>query len=235
MLPCRSSATAAAFVGLLVVLALAPGDAAAKMYKWKDAEGNVHYTQTPPPESAQQGKQLNVRTGSTVTVRKRGKDHYCGDRRLPKVSTRPATAIANLNSSLLGWEDSIERVREAKEKYIKRNAKRATTTGFNDALRKYDEQVAEYQCQVTWGRQHLESLEDDKAKILEHHARLEELQADVEKRKLANCGAERRTGVVVVDDAYRAYKSCIRPYDRELSKLRKTLRRSRSDVKLVSD
>lgn len=232
---CRLRPAWTALFSLIVITCLTPETALAKMYKWKDAERNVHYTQTPPPKGAQAGKQLNVRTGSKVTPRKRGKDTYCGERRVPKVNRRAPVAIANLNSSQLNWQESIRRIRESKAKYIKSNAKQATTSRFNERLSGFDKQVAEYQCQVDWSKEQLVALEDDKAKILEHHGKLEALQADVEERKKATCGVDRRDGVIIVDDAYRAFKSCIRSFDRELRKLRKSIRKSKSDVKLISE
>lgn len=48
---------------LLGVVALS---AHAKMYKWVDAQGNVHYTDTLPPSSAPQGNAEISKTGSVV-------------------------------------------------------------------------------------------------------------------------------------------------------------------------
>jgi len=36
------------------LLAAAPADVSARIYKWVDEDGNVQYTQTPPPENARQ-------------------------------------------------------------------------------------------------------------------------------------------------------------------------------------
>ena len=109
----RSHASRALCAALLTTaVALMPFSVSAKMYKWTDAEGNVHYTQTPPPASAQESKSMKVQTGSNVRVRKRGKNLYCGDQRLPRVSDKAAVAISNLENNILGWEDNIERTRE---------------------------------------------------------------------------------------------------------------------------
>jgi len=38
---------------LVVVMMLAAGVASAGVYKWKDADGRLHYTETPPPGDRQ--------------------------------------------------------------------------------------------------------------------------------------------------------------------------------------
>jgi hypothetical protein len=50
------------------MLAVAVVPAQAGMYKWVDAQGKVHYTDTPPPESAGQGSS-EVRKSGTVVKR----------------------------------------------------------------------------------------------------------------------------------------------------------------------
>lgn len=51
---------------LALFLVLAAQPAQAKMYKWVDAQGNVHYTDTPPPESAGQGNSEVKKSGTVV-------------------------------------------------------------------------------------------------------------------------------------------------------------------------
>lgn len=224
-------------IAALVCLCLLAGtfSVSAKMYKWTDAQGNVHYTQKPPPKSAREGKQMKVRTGSVVKVRRRGKRFYCGDLALPSVSKRPASAIANLRASLLNWNDNIERTNERREKYIKTNAERATTTRFAEQLRNYDKDVAQRECQIKWGQEKLASLAGDRDGIIAHHKELEALQAQVEARKKSNCGDDTRSGVIVVDAAYRDYLNCVKSYDRELRKIKKSLRNAKKDAELVAE
>ncbi|HWA13792.1 MAG TPA: glutaredoxin family protein [Burkholderiales bacterium] len=44
----------------LLVAALAAVPAGAELYKWTDAEGNVHYTDTPPPTSAKKSERKKL-------------------------------------------------------------------------------------------------------------------------------------------------------------------------------
>ena len=208
---------------------------AAKMYKWVDEQGATHYTQTPPPKSAQQGKQLSVHTGSAVTVQKRGRKYYCGKRALPKVSERAASAIGNLQNHIASWEENIIRSKENREAYIKSNSRRSARRSFSAELRKHDHEIAQRECQIKWAKEKLASFDDEKASIVEHHKELEALREQVERQKVSACGTDARKGVIVVDDAYREYKRCIRPFDRELRKLKSRIRTAQREVKLVSE
>lgn len=51
---------------LSILLAVAALPVQAKMYKWVDAQGKVHYTDTPPPESASQGNAELSKSGNVV-------------------------------------------------------------------------------------------------------------------------------------------------------------------------
>jgi archaellum component FlaC len=51
---------------LPLLLAVAALPAHAKLYKWVDAQGNVHYTDTLPPDSAGQGNSEVKKSGSVV-------------------------------------------------------------------------------------------------------------------------------------------------------------------------
>jgi hypothetical protein len=44
----------------LLVAALVAAPAGAELYKWTDAEGNVHYTDTPPPASAKKSERKKL-------------------------------------------------------------------------------------------------------------------------------------------------------------------------------
>jgi len=102
-------------------------------------------------------------------------------------------------------------------------------------MREYDNDVAQRECQIKWGKEKLASLADDKDGIIQHYKKLEALQAQVVARKKSNCGDDTREGVIVVDKAYRDYLSCIASYDRELKKLKKSLRKSKKDAELVAE
>ena len=54
-------------IGLLSFLMLLAGQAHAEVYKWKDADGNVQYTQHPPSDNSN-AEIMNLSTGSGTPV-----------------------------------------------------------------------------------------------------------------------------------------------------------------------
>lgn len=64
---CRDIVSSTGFKFLLpLMLALAAQPALAKMYRWVDAEGKVHYTDTLPPNAASQGNAELSKSGNVV-------------------------------------------------------------------------------------------------------------------------------------------------------------------------
>lgn len=51
---------------LALLCVLAPGAASAKLYKWVDANGKVHYSDKVPPEAVTQEREVKSETGLTV-------------------------------------------------------------------------------------------------------------------------------------------------------------------------
>jgi hypothetical protein len=216
----------------MALLVLATSNTQAKIYKWVNAEGTVHYTQTPPPHSATKGEQLNLRNSGTVKVRKRGKKFYCGKNQLPNVSDNAAVAISNLENNILSWRENAERTNEQRTSYIRKHANQSS---YSKRLREYDKRAAENDCRIKWAQAKLENMGSERDSIFKHHKELEALKKQLESQKVAACGTPTRSGVIFVDVQYRAYRSCVRPFDRELRKLKKHVRRSGRDVKLVTE
>lgn len=64
---CRNTVSAMAYKWLLpLLLAALALPAQARLYKWVDAQGKVHYTDTLPPDSASQGNAELSRSGNVV-------------------------------------------------------------------------------------------------------------------------------------------------------------------------
>lgn len=84
----KSSITLAAALLLATTLGAGlPGDAYAEMYKWTDAQGNVHYGDRIPPEYAEQEQKRLNQQGITVEVRERAKtpEELAEEQRLARI------------------------------------------------------------------------------------------------------------------------------------------------------
>ena len=204
-----------------------------KLYKWVDKQGNVHYTQTPPPKSQvkEAAKEMNLSTNTVKPEKKRG-SFYCGKDELPKLKESAAINITNLQHNIYGWEDAIERRKEERSNYMKR---RSYNTKYSaETLHRYNRDDAEDRCKIDWAKAQLESLETEKEKIIERYHTVKKAIDDVEKKKLKECGKDDRTGFVVVDEKYKEYMQCNDRYNRELRKLRQEMKKAKSNYKLVN-
>lgn len=56
------------FASLLVMCAANGGALAGQVYKWTDKDGNVHYSNTPPPAAAQRERQVLDENGNVTDV-----------------------------------------------------------------------------------------------------------------------------------------------------------------------
>jgi len=204
---------------------------AGKLYKWVDKQGTVHYTQTPPPKNqVKEAKEMNISSNTIKPEKKRG-NYYCGKDELPKLKESAAVNITNLQHNIYGWEDSIERRKEERSRYLKRSSYKTKYT--SEAIQRYNQDDAEDRCKIDWAKAQLETLEGEKEKIIERYHTVKNAITDVEKKKLKECGKDDRSGFVVVDEKYREFMQCNDRYDRELRKLRKEMKKAKSNYKLV--
>lgn len=84
----KSSATLTATLLLATTLGAGlSGEAQARMYKWTDAQGNVHYGDRIPPEYAEQEQRRLNEQGVTVEVKERSKtpEELAEERRLAEI------------------------------------------------------------------------------------------------------------------------------------------------------
>ena len=93
---------------LLALLVLSFPAAAQKLYKIVDDEGNVTFSQFPPPEKPEKATidEHTVFGGSQSTVVDRGDYMYCGDIRLANKTAsreRKSRYVQNLESQRTDW------------------------------------------------------------------------------------------------------------------------------------
>jgi hypothetical protein len=204
---------------------------AAKLYKWVDKDGNVHYSQTKPLDAAspeaENAEEMNVSSSVVKPTRRRGK-MYCGDDLLPELDDSKARNISTLQRRIYDWEDSVNRRRERRADYAKSNDSldRRRTNPF-------DREDDEDRCKIAWAKARLADMQGDKEQIVGRYETVKKAITEVEEQKLAECGQDDRTGFVTVDDEYRRHRKCVDRYDRELRKLKKELRTAEREYEMV--
>jgi uncharacterized protein DUF4124 len=207
----------------------------AKMYKWVDEEGNVTYSQTPPPEGSNVTKEDVKVSGQTLKPYKKGKYMYCGNYKLPRISDRPESAITMLEENIIGWRDQITNIKKQRGDYTKRNAKNYSTNSYAERIKSYDVKIKEQNCKLEWAKVELESLDDDRNKISEKYDNITVAIKELEEQKAISCGSNNYEGVVVLDDEAREYFKCIKKFDRELKKMKKQLRTAKKQKKMIEN
>jgi len=220
---------------LMFVILLTTSPVSAKMYKWVDDEGNVTYSQTPPPADSNIEKQDIKVSGQTVKPHKKGKYLYCGKSRLPKVSERVDSAVSMLEENIIGWKDSNTNIKEQRGEYTKKNSKDFNTKRYTDRIKSYDNRIKENSCKIEWAKSELTNLEDDKTKIYENYDNLGKAIKELEREKVLSCGSNNYEGIVVMNDESREYFKCIKKFDREIKKIEKKLRTVKRQKEVIDN
>ena len=218
----------------MVLLAMLSGAAfAGKLYKWVDKDGVTHFSQTPPPEGeTKKAERVELRDTRAPKPRREGRHLYCGNERLGNFGSRASVKIANLEQYVIDQKRNINSLQERRAQAVSRSWK-YQKNAYSSEVRGLDSRLEVEQCKLGWAESELAALSGERSKISERANAVNAAIEEVEQRKVAACGVDKRTGFVKVDDEYRAYKQCIVPFDREIRKLKSEQRRAESDQKLV--
>lgn len=239
--PCMRRGTASGIVLLLILLgSLAHPAAQARVYKWVDADGRTHYSQTPPPvqSSPPDVKHLDVNTrpANTVLPTPFGNALRCGNILLPQQREDQMRFLAAVNAELPGWE---EQERNAKQEY-NRLAHEMRMAGSADSQRSWfsarldDEKRKwdEASCAVAWGRQQLEAGAESREAFLREHAAREQELAELERRQEACVPVHRRGQPLIGEEAEQVYRCRVELAPR-IQELRQELRRDSGTRELL--
>lgn len=183
-------ACAALFVALLWGVPVQAG-----VYKWVDAEGQVHYSQQPPEQEAQRLEVLRVEGGSKgqVTPQTTQAKMECGRVTPPQQVLDPVANILRWRQATTIWQQAID---ENKER--------------DDAEAR--QLISELNCAINHAKRELAVLEAEQEGINENHEKvtkeLEELQ-----QSIAACDDPERD-----EDAPPA-EECRRQYQQRLEEL----------------
>lgn len=169
------------FFVLLIVLALAvPAVAGAKLYKWTDADGRIHYSDRVPPEAAAREREVKTERGETLE-------------RVDAAKTREQLEAERRAHA------EAEAKREAEAEVARRRAAADRTllltfSSTRDIERSRDDRVAGVDGQITLTRERLGKLQEQleaarrqaanaertgRGKPQELHARVRDLEAQI--------------------------------------------------------
>lgn len=243
------------FFIFLLLTGLTSHSYAGKVYKWIDENGATQYSQKPPPSSVNTSSEVNVGNAANIMKpEKRGKHFYCGDYKLQTSrSSSAASKIVRLQENILNWQREKERryqqrlsvtksMNSSMDRSINRTLKNdkynrggssSYLDNYNKQLRSHDRSIAQIDCKIKWAQTRLDEYADEKKKITERYESTTQMLAGLNDRKIKACGDDKRVGVIVVDNEYRAYQRCISPFDREIRRLKRESNRAKRDYESV--
>ena len=189
-------------VGTVLALAVlsATTAAQAEFYKWTDADGQVHYSETPPPDQQAEEIQVNTKTATPAPeqAQEQGGTKVCGSLTLPKERPDPLTNIAMYRHAIKVWQS-----------FIKENM-----DSTDEASRKA---VADRRCAIEYAEQQLQGLADAERGVeenLEEAAeRLEESREglkeceELEAEEVGSCRKEHQGRIKQLEKVLRSLES----------------------------
>ena len=206
---------------------------AAKMYKWTDKEGNVTYSQIPPPVDTNVKQESIKVSEKIIKPSKRGKRMYCGKSVLPTINKRPERAISMLEESLLSWRDNVKYNKERRNEYASKYSKRFGKPSYAEQFKTYNNKIKEIECKINWADLELEKLEGERKKIFKNHSNITSALQELKDKKISTCGSNQYSGLIALDDKAREYFKCAKRFDREIKNMNKKLRTSEKNVKMI--
>lgn len=125
---------------LISVLLLETGTVQAKVYKWVDAQGQVHYSQTPPPKAIVTAKDSEVMTGLSRKYFPREKDGetYCAGEKLYRIKSYD---VENTIYFLIEEKDRFEQLVGAESDTERRDVLRCKAQYYTNELQQHSNRI----------------------------------------------------------------------------------------------
>ncbi len=173
----------------------------AEYYKWTDAEGQVHYSQKPPPEQQAEELKLKIHTPSppAESPKKSEEVKVCGSLTLPPKRPDPISNIAMYRNGIKVWQKYINDRKDSRDQ---------------EALKG----VADRQCAIDYARGELETLSQAEQQLQTNYEEASEELA--ERRQLLNDCDEIEEG----EDRQIAVAECRGEHRTRVEQLEKILR-----------
>ena len=218
---------------------------AAKIYKWTDENGQVHFGQKPPiGETNQPGieaEEIKIRNdqGSPINAQQRGSQWFCGDNSF-FTQQDPIADLASLQYKIPQWEQqklrawkSIESARKEirEEKINNRTRKNYRSTGYEKQLDWPTKRYNQVRCQLAFGKRKIKELETTGDDFIAEYEKNQKHLKFLTTERNANCS--RPSSGWMTGDDYESYKKCAKSYDTTIKKLKKTISSQKYKAKQI--
>ena len=193
----------------MIIAALAVPVHAEKLYKTKDADGNITFSQYPPED---QGKEvitedLTVEHSSKSAVTEGLHGTHCGQIKLPDQAASNyshASYMKNLDRTRSSWQAqlaSLNKTIDLNNQNAIKNNQASSNYGYRnnqysaDRNRKYHESIAtngeklrDLRCAIGWADGEIKGTSDYVASRTNERARLTKIRDDLQKKLNTSCG-----------------------------------------------
>ncbi|MCP5205851.1 MAG: DUF4124 domain-containing protein [Hahellaceae bacterium] len=189
---------------MLVVLLGASGTEA-KVYKWVDEQGVVHFTQTPPVQQQTSGnlQTLEVNTGR-ISPRFRDGRQYCGSQAIPDGDSDIVRYLILVKMQLSTYRENLA--------YVRQN---------HPSGQDKNERVDEYKCLIGWAESELQKNDRQLQDLRAEYYSLSAQFQDASGKKQQDC--PQFEGWLVGEDAEK-WASCDRTHSRDMSEAKKRMK-----------
>lgn len=221
---------------LLVTLFFHAGATAAKMYKWTDKNGEVHFSQTLPigDESSIAYDQVKIQqtTGAVLVPSTIDGQLYCGELQLPKQSKYQPQSVKNLTTKTKSWRKSLKRSQQALDRFLipKKNYRYSSSyrksTTFNEELARHQKPVHEYLCAVEWARGKIAGVRESEMGYMEAKSKAQKdlNVATAQMHRICGDEPEKYNEYGKKRQRYLEWKKCTRKYGAVVREMRDKLR-----------
>lgn len=147
---------------LIIMVIVTSGEVFAKMYKWVDENGKVHYTQTPPPKNINIKKQNQLSSRGYnlgVSVSRKGDYDYCGELRLPGPLRNEVEVLTKLKVALPTYIKLKQQLQDklSKAKKMQQGAQERKIL---------QEEMSIYNCAIDWSNTQRKKLSPLKKRLI---------------------------------------------------------------------
>ncbi|GMR07797.1 MAG: hypothetical protein BMS9Abin26_0801 [Gammaproteobacteria bacterium] len=213
----------------LLALAMLGTANAGQVYKWHDAAGNVHYTATPPPDTAIDIDKAATEfsTGAVIKVTKKGRYSYCGSKRLPESYYSNRRTLNTIDYKYDDWQkarDNLKktlaksRLRLLKEKARMSDYRRKYGKQYNryytddyqvTAIKRMSKEIRTYDCMISWANEKRNSRKNQQQRLAKEKNNLAGEYEKVVYQRDQQCGARPQGFGKTTENWY----DCVREFD----------------------
>ncbi|WP_428625147.1 DUF4124 domain-containing protein [Sedimenticola sp.] len=209
---------------------------AAKMYKWVDENGEVHFSQTPPLNSEQPVSpdkvQVQQMSGAVLAPTLVNDQLYCGELKLPQGSEKRRLSVKTLSEKIKYWNQSLDRSKQSLDRFLapkksyRYSSSYSKKNTFNEDLARYQKPVNEYQCAIAWANGKMDEVREGEAAYHQEHTKAKkDLEvATAQMHQICGSEPEKYNQYGKKRERYLEWRRCTRKHSEVVREMRDRLR-----------